>query len=60
MTRFEAFQTARAQVVELCTPPVKANGYVVDGWRPPSPSELVALTLKVAEFLLADDSDTND
>lgn len=54
MTRVEALELARQHVAEMCKPPIKSNGYITDGWRQPTGAELVSMTLRVAEFLLAD------
>lgn len=52
MTRVEALELARQHVAEVCKPPIKPNGYALDGWRPPTAPELVSMTVRVAEFLI--------
>lgn len=51
MNRAEALDKAKVIVDSWSEAPMKANGYPVDGWKPPTLQERTAAVTQIAEFL---------
>lgn len=49
--RFEALIAAEELVARLAAPPLKPNGYTVDGYRAPTLAERTAEIIRVAAFI---------
>ena len=52
--RERALAQAEEYVAKVSAPPLKPNGYPLDGWRPASHFERLELVLRTARFLLGE------
>lgn len=59
MNRLQALHAAEEHVARLLAPPLKPNGYPVDGWHPSTLTERCGVILRTAEFLWEPEPDND-